>query len=81
VTQVSVREARDNLSRLIKNAQAGEEIVIASHGKAVARLVPVVDSTGAGIAAWIRANQLPPDRARSRQEVDDYLATERESWE
>ena len=38
---VNVHEAKTNLSRLLKQVEAGEEIVIARNGKAVARLVPV----------------------------------------
>jgi len=33
-----MREAKSSLSRLVKRAAAGEEIVIANHGKPVARL-------------------------------------------
>lgn len=44
--QVSVHEARNRLSQLIKDAQAGEDVVIASHGKPVVRLVPSPASGG-----------------------------------
>ena len=37
---VNITEARMQLSRLIKCAEAGEEIVIARAGKSVARLIP-----------------------------------------
>ena len=36
---VNVHEAKTNLSRLLKQVEAGEEIVIARNGKPVARLV------------------------------------------
>ena len=36
--QVNMHDAKSNLSRLVKRAAAGEEIVIASHGKPVALL-------------------------------------------
>ena len=36
---VNVGEAKANLSRLLKRAEAGEEVVIARNGKPVARLV------------------------------------------
>ncbi|MBI3979015.1 MAG: type II toxin-antitoxin system Phd/YefM family antitoxin [Chloroflexi bacterium] len=39
--QVNIREARTHLSRLIREAAAGEEIVIAKAGKPMAKLVPV----------------------------------------
>lgn len=39
--QISLREANQNLSQLIKNVEKGEELVITRRGKPVARLVPV----------------------------------------
>lgn len=39
--QVNMLEAKNQLSRLVKAAARGEEVVIASNGKPVARLVPV----------------------------------------
>ncbi len=38
---VNVHEAKTNLSRLLKQAEAGEEVIIARNGKPVARLTPV----------------------------------------
>jgi prevent-host-death family protein len=40
-TQVNVHEAKTQLSKLLKRAEAGEEIVIARDGTPVARLAPV----------------------------------------
>lgn len=40
MVQVNVREAKDNLSRLLAMVEAGEEVVIARNGVPVARLVP-----------------------------------------
>lgn len=37
---VSVAEAKAKFSELIKRAEAGEEIVVTRHGKAVARVMP-----------------------------------------
>ena len=76
--QVSVRHARDHLSQLIKDVQGGEDVVIASHGKPVARLVPVARPT-ARLGEWLLAN--PPGRGRSADEIDRDLAAERDSWE
>jgi len=41
MAQVGMHEAKTKLSQLVERAEAGEEIVIARNGKAVARLVPV----------------------------------------
>ena len=38
---VNVGEAKTNLSRLLKQVESGEEIIIARNGKPVARLLPV----------------------------------------
>ena len=39
-------EAKSQLSRLVKAALAGEEVIIASHGKAQVKLVPCASSVG-----------------------------------
>ena len=38
---VNVHEAKTNLSRLLKRAEAGEDVIIARNGKPIARLTPV----------------------------------------
>ena len=38
---VNVHEAKTHLSRLLARVEAGEEIVLSRHGRAVARLVPL----------------------------------------
>ena len=38
---VNIYEAKTNLSRLVEQASAGEEIIIAKAGKPMARLVPL----------------------------------------
>lgn len=39
--QVSLYEAKTNLSKLVEEAEAGEEIIIAKNGKPKARLAPI----------------------------------------
>ncbi|MFQ5765663.1 MAG: type II toxin-antitoxin system Phd/YefM family antitoxin [Rhodospirillales bacterium] len=41
MTRVTIHDAKTHLSRLIRRAEAGEEIVIARGREPVARLVPV----------------------------------------
>jgi prevent-host-death family protein len=43
--QVSVHEAKTQLSRLLDLIQDGEEVVIHRHGKPIARLTPVHQPT------------------------------------
>jgi prevent-host-death family protein len=38
---ISVSEAKGQLTELVRRAEAGDEVVLTRHGKAVARLVPV----------------------------------------
>src|ERR1700761_1630183 len=38
---VSVSEAKGQLTELVRRAEAGDEVVLTRHGKAVARLVPL----------------------------------------
>ncbi len=38
--QVNIHEAKTHLSRIIEQIISGKEIVIAKHGKPVARLIP-----------------------------------------
>ena len=39
--QVSVSEAKGQLTELVRRAEAGDEVVLTRHGKATVRLVPV----------------------------------------
>ncbi len=43
---VTVHEAKTNLSRLLKQAADGEEVIIARGSKPVARLVPIGEVKG-----------------------------------
>jgi prevent-host-death family protein len=43
-TIVNVHEAKTHLSRLLEQAHAGEEIILAKAGKPYARLVPMTDA-------------------------------------
>lgn len=79
---VSVHDARNSLSRLIKQAQAGEETVITSHGRPVARLVPIRRPlSGSELANWLSGHRPVPVAARSRAQADADVTDERESWE
>ena len=42
---IGIREARINLSRLIRDVRGGMEIIITDRGKPVARIVPAPGST------------------------------------
>ncbi|PVZ57387.1 type II toxin-antitoxin system prevent-host-death family antitoxin [Pseudomonas sp. B1(2018)] len=48
---VPLAEAKNNLSKLVDDAAAGQIITIAKHGRALARLVPVGKTSGKRIGA------------------------------
>jgi len=45
--KVNILEAKNQLSKLVKAALAGEEVVIANNGQPVVRLVPIEKSRAA----------------------------------
>lgn len=45
--KINMLEAKNQLSRLVKAALAGEEVIIANHGVPAVRLVPVVPESAA----------------------------------
>lgn len=81
----NVLEARNNLSRLIAESQAGEDVVITKRGTPVARLVPIgsVDAVRSGrlLVEWIEQYPLPPRLARTAEELDAQIAENRDAWE
>ena len=51
--QVNMLEAKSQLSKLVKAALAGEDVVIANHGKPMVRLVKLADRPKTrGYGAW-----------------------------
>jgi prevent-host-death family protein len=56
--QVNILEAKNQLSKLVKAAAAGEEVIIASNGKPVAKLVALEERRG--LRGW---GKLKIDRA------------------
>ncbi len=42
MSQVGVRELKNQLSRYLKRAQKGEEFIVTEHGRSVARLLPIL---------------------------------------
>jgi prevent-host-death family protein len=76
--QVSVSEAKGILTVLVRRAEAGDEIVLTRHGRAVVRLVPVEqERTAANRRALLEAVRHSaashvtrgPSAARSQDEL------------
>ena len=59
--QVNMLEAKSQLSKLVKAAIAGEEVVIASHGKAQVKLVPLTTEAGLQQPGSLRAAMPHPE--------------------
>jgi prevent-host-death family protein len=72
-TQVNILEAKNQLSRLVKEAAAGREIIIASNGTPMAKLGPL--RTRRRLRRWgaLKVSQSRIDAAFTR-EVDEHVA-------
>jgi prevent-host-death family protein len=68
---VNVYEARAQFSKLLDEAEAGEEIVIARNGAPVVRLVPV-NQPKRRLGRW--RGQVPPLSDEEWAESDDAVA-------
>ncbi len=71
---VNVHQAKTQLSRLLADAAAGEEVIIARDGKPVARLVPV------GTAPRRRKPGTLRGRIRIAAGFDDALPEAAQAW-
>ena len=60
MTIVNIHQAKTHLSRLLEQAAAGEEIVIARAGKPIAKLVPV-GSMRRTLGGLEGSGSVPPD--------------------
>lgn len=58
---VPLAEAKNNLSKLVDDAAAGQTITISKHGRALVRLVPVGKTYGQRIGAMKGKLILPQD--------------------
>lgn len=87
--QVNILEAKNQLSKLIKAAEAGEEIIIANRGVPKVRLVPTGSTASIStpsapegdIIDWLEEHPLPAHARRSHDEIEEALGEEREAWD
>ena len=70
--QVKITELRSNLPAYLGQVQAGEEIVVTSHGKAIARILPNQDIREAA------KKQLKA--LRKKTSVGDVISPIGEAW-
>ena len=71
--QVNMLEAKNQLSRLVKAAVAGEEIIIASNGQPQVRLVPCAKAPGLQARGSLAGKFDDTDQAFS-EAVDEQVA-------
>jgi prevent-host-death family protein len=72
--QVNVYEAKTQLSKLLEQVEAGEEIVIARHGRPVARLVPLQRTPVHRLpGAWKGKVWMSPDFDEPDPELEDLF--------
>lgn len=73
--QVNMLEAKNQLSRLVKAAQAGEEVIIANHGVPAVRLVPIREPRRTGGWGSLKLDAAALDAAFA-PEVEAAVAAE-----
>jgi prevent-host-death family protein len=71
--KVNMLEAKNQLSRLVKEALAGEDVVIASNGEPMVRLVPVARRGHLGGWGKLKRFRAAIDAAFT-QELDEQIA-------
>jgi prevent-host-death family protein len=80
--QVNILEAKNQLSRLVRAAQAGEEVVIAQRGKPAVKLVAIDhQATVLDPMSWLQANPLPAHLQRVHMDIEADIQAERDSWD
>lgn len=50
--EIGIRELKDNLSRYIRQVEAGQRIAVTAHGRVVAELVPRGTTAGRSGSRW-----------------------------
>jgi len=81
--QVNMLEAKNQLSRLVKAAQAGEEVIIANHGVPAVRLLPVASAEPerslaeelAGLRALLREEDVELSLPPRADRANDFAAS------
>ncbi|NJC21132.1 prevent-host-death family protein [Arthrobacter pigmenti] len=84
MTRVGMRELRNHLSDHVMAASAGTPVTITDHGRAVARIVPIAESSlleellAAQLAtAPVRRARTVPDPTPTQGTVSDLVADQR----
>jgi prevent-host-death family protein len=74
VTKANIHEAKSQLSRLIRDALAGKDVVIARDGRPVVRLVPVAGSRAPRrLGGWKGTFRMAEDFDATPPGFKDYM--------
>lgn len=70
--EVAVRELKNHLSKYLRRAEAGEEIVVTSHGRRIVRMTGVLSGTPEAVEAdaVVRLRDQPWVRSGSGEKVE-----------
>jgi prevent-host-death family protein len=84
MTEVGVRELRNNLSRYLDRIQRGEEVVVTDRGRAIARVLPVTGERTIDrliregkVTPAVRGERAVPKRVKAKGTVSDLVAEQR----
>jgi len=79
MTQVTIHQAKTNLSRLIKKAMQGEEIIIAKRDQPMVRLEVIKSSPTKRTFGWMKGKiWMAPDFDDLLPEMEQYTFTDAE---
>ena len=80
--QINILESKNRLSQLVRLALQGEEVIIASRGHALVKLVPVASGAASrrDVLAWLEAHPLPTHARRDHAHIESDIQAEREAW-
>lgn len=74
--EVSIREARQHISQLLKTVEAGEEVIIQKRGHSIAKLSPIKHaSTGFPDRSELR-NKIPTAKRSIADEIRELRDSE-----
>lgn len=81
--QINILESKNRLSELVRLALQGEEVIIASRGHALVKLVPVAPgaATRRDVLAWLESHPLPRHAQRDHDQIEQDIQAEREAWD
>jgi prevent-host-death family protein len=77
MTQATIHEAKTHLSKLIRKALDGEEVIIANRDKPLVRLEVIKPSAGKRRLGWAKGlvSYMSPDFNAELEDFEEYMYT------